>query len=236
MSKLQDNKLKKVFINNFFKTKYFKELNLERYQVRIYDYHQLCFIYKYSPEAMIYSVHKFANMHNFNNSNVKRFFEVRYKETLKQPFHDEQLYYYYAMKIFGFDDVLSVVNDLVIKSKNQILISYYLKDGLFTDNQIDSLKKLDDEKYWFQNYNLILYNDKLYESLEDSINKFLIPEYAKKDSQKNTYKEFYKNNLEKKNEIIRDIYDVNEKIDEYLDLKIEESEDKFEKMMKRELE
>lgn len=235
MSKLEDTKLKKIFINNFFKTKYFKELNLERYQVKRYDYHQLCFIYKFSPEAMIYSVHKFANMSKFNNNNVKKFFEVRYKEILKQPFHDEQLYYYYAIKIFGFDDLLSVVNDLVINSNNQILISYYLKDGLFTDNQINLLKGMNDEKYWFQNYNLILYNDQLYQDLNRSINKFLIPKNATKNSQKNTYKEFYRNNLSNKNEIIRDIHDVNNEIDYYLDLKIQESESKFQEMMQGEL-
>lgn len=231
MSKLEDNKLKKVFINNFFKTKYFKELNLEKYQVKRYDYHQLCFIYKSSPEAMIYSVHKFASMSKFNHSYVKKFFEVRYRETLKQPFHDEQLYYYYAMKIFGFDDVLSMVNEMVINSNNQILISYYLRDGLFIDSQIDLLKGMDNEKYWFQNYNLILYNNELYQNLDSSINKFLIPQNAIKDSQKNTYKEFYRKNLRNKNEIIRDIHDVNDEIDNYLDLKIQESEAKFQEMM-----
>lgn len=53
MSKLKDDKLKKVFINNFFKTKYFQELDLEKFKVKVYDYHQLCFLMKFTPECMI---------------------------------------------------------------------------------------------------------------------------------------------------------------------------------------
>jgi hypothetical protein len=44
MSNLIDDKQRRVFINNFFKTKYFKELNLNKYKFREYSYHQLCFI------------------------------------------------------------------------------------------------------------------------------------------------------------------------------------------------
>lgn len=224
MSQLADNKLKKVFVNNFFKTKYFKELSLKKYQVSKHDYHQLCYIYKTSPESMIYSVYKFAESSKFDNNHVKKFFEVRYREILKQPFHDEQLYYYFAIKIFCFFDILSAEKELVIESKNQILISYYLMDNIFKEDDIDILKKMKDEKYWFQNYNLILYNDGMYRDLEKSIEDFLIPEHAKKDEQKESYRNFYKENLKAKNEIIRSIDNVNKEIGKYLELKIEKSE------------
>ncbi len=228
MSKLEDNKLKRVFVNNFFKTKYFKELDLEKYQVKDYDYHQLCFIFKYSPECMIYSVHKFFEMTKFDNDKVKSFFKVRYREILKEPFNDEQLYYYYAIKVFGFNEILQLVNELVLKSKNQILISYYLKDNLFTEDEVSKLKEMDNEKFWFQNYHLILYRVELYGDLENSVNRYLIPEKATKAIQKETYKDFYIENLMSRKSFVRDILEVNEEIDNYLELKYEESEAQFE--------
>lgn len=122
MSKLKDQKSKKVFINNMFKIKYFRELPLEKYQVKEYDYHQLCFIMKYSPESMIYLADRFSAMDNFDKQKLHRFFSVRYEEILKTNFNEEQLYYYYAIKIFGFEDIISQQKDLVVKSNNQILI------------------------------------------------------------------------------------------------------------------
>lgn len=228
ISKLEDDKLKKVFINNFFKTKYFRDLDLEKYQIKPYDYHQLCFILKFSPEAMLYSVDKFADMSEFCKENVKKFFTIRYKESLKESFNDEQLYYYYAIKIFGFDDILKSFSKLVTNTKNQILISYYLKDNIFDESEIEQLETLLDEKYWFQNYHLILYTDKLYTNLEDSIEKYLIPEMATKLKSKENYKKFYLDNLTSRKPIIRNITDVNEEIKKYLQLKIEESESNFE--------
>ena len=105
-----------------FKIKYFRELPLEKYQVKEYDYHQLCFIMKYSPESMIYLADIFSAMDNFDKQKLHRFFSVRYEEILKTNFNEEQLYYYYAIKIFGFEDIISQQKDLVVKSNNQILI------------------------------------------------------------------------------------------------------------------
>ncbi|NFL56933.1 hypothetical protein FDB79_15480 [Clostridium botulinum] len=228
MSKLEDDKLKKVFINNFFKTKYFRELDLKKYQIKNYDYHQLCFILKFSPESMLYAVDKFITMDEFDRNKVEKFFKIRYREALQQPFNDEQLYYYYAIKMLDFEEILKKSKDLVIKSDNQVLISYYLKDKLFEENDIDLLKENYDEKYWFQNYHLILYSEDLQVNLESSIEKYLIPEMAKKDIQKNNYKTFYYDNIMTKNSIIRDIVDVNAEIKLYLQLKIKESEANFE--------
>jgi hypothetical protein len=230
----EDGKLKKVFINNLFKTKYFRELDLEKFKVKKYDYHQLCFILKYSPEAMLYVVDKFNAMSSFENQKLFKFFQVRYREVLQTQFNEEQLYFYYAIKIFGFTDILDDTQDLVLESNNQLLISYYLKDAIFGSEYIEKLKEFDSEQYWFQNYHLILYTADLKADLENSIEKYLIPKkvylipkIANREIKKRAYMEFYKENINFNNPIIRDIVDVNTEIREYLALRIEESEAEF---------
>ncbi|WP_160674100.1 hypothetical protein [Clostridium sp. C8-1-8] len=240
ISNLNDEKQKKVLINNFFKTRYFRELDLDEYQVKNYDYHQLCFIFKYSPEAMLYSIDKFSEMDRFEKQKVKDFFKIRYKEALKEPFNEEQLYFYYAIKLMGFDDIIKNEKSLVLKSNNQILISYYLKDKEFDENEIEELKQNTDEAYWFQNYHTILYTPELLSDLDTSINKYLMPKNAfnksdddystrkSKSKQRTYYMNFYKRNLKLGNSIIRDIEDATEEIQEYLELKIKEYEEVFE--------
>lgn len=150
MSNLQDDKLKKVLINNLFKTRYFRELDLGKYKIMDYDYHQLCFILKFSPEAMLYSVDKFNEMEGFEKSKLHKFFSIRYKESLQKTYNEEQLYFYYAIKIFGYSDILSENKDAVINSNNQLLISYYLKDNLFKKEEIEQLSKNSHEKIGFR--------------------------------------------------------------------------------------
>nr|WP_319488593.1 hypothetical protein [uncultured Caproiciproducens sp.] len=241
ISKLEDDKLKKVFINNFFKLKYFRELPLEIFQVKNYDYHQLCFILKFSPESMLYAVDKFNLMESFDNRKLYKFLKVRYRESLQEPFNEEQLYFYFAIKILHFTDILTNAKNDVLKSNNQILISYYLKDSMFNAEDINILKSNYDEKYWFQNYHLILYSADLSANLEYSVDKYLIPFYAKdqindklakkekKALQRKSYMDFYTENILQRNSIIRDITDVNAEIEDYLRLKIEESEEAFTK-------
>lgn len=236
MSKLEDDKLKKVFINNVFKIRYFRELPLEKFQVKKYDYHQLCFLLKYSPESMLYATDRFADMEAFDNQKMYRFFQVRYRECLRKNYNEEQLYYFYAISILGFEDILEQFKELVAKSRNQILISYYLKDGLFGQNEIDYLKGLTDENYWFQNYHLILYCPELLSNLDDSIEKYLIPKRIvlplcnkqSKLTKRASYLDFYKMNLANGKTIIRDIPSVKQTIIEYLELRMEESEEAFE--------
>lgn len=228
MSKLEDDKLKTVFINNFFKTRYFMELDLEKYQVKRFDYHQLCFIMKFSPEVMLYAAKKFSLMSNFDSRRLYKFFKVRYSESLQGSFNEEQLYHYYAIKMFGFTDILEEMKDAVLKSNNQILISYYLKDGIFSDQDKNVLKENTDEKYWFQNYHLILHSDSLLNDLENSIRRYLIPTKANKEKQKESYMSFYKENLGMGNSIIRDFGEVDNEIQDYLLQRIEEGEAAFE--------
>lgn len=228
MSKLSDNKLKKVFINNFFKTSYFQELDLDKYEIRNYDYHQLCFIFKFSPESMLYAINKFNEKDDFVDSELlKKFFFVRYREALESTFYEEQLYFYFAIKILGFDEILDNFKELVIETKNQILISYYLKDMAFTEVELNRLKENDDEEYWFQSYHLILYCDEMKENIDENINKYLMPKCAKKDRQKESYIDFYKINLENNIPIIRNIESTYDEIKEYLNLKIQESRENF---------
>lgn len=228
ISQLEDDKHKRSLINNFFKTRYFRELDLEKYQIKNYDYHQLCFLFKYSPEVLLYCIDKFNDMTRFNKLKVHEFFKIRYKGALKERFNDEQLYFYYAVKGLGFTDILIETKELVLESDNQILISYYLEDRIFEEQDIDTLREKDDEMYWFQNYHLILYSEELKANIEDSINKYLIPIEVTKDRQKQSYMKFYKENLEAGIPIIRDITGVNEEIKDYLRLKVEESEAAFE--------
>lgn len=230
MSKLEDDKLKRVFINNFFKTKYFRELDLSLFKIKNYDYHQLCFLFKISPECLLYAIDKLLELDDFNKDKIKKFIKVRYQESLKYSFNDEQLYYFYAIKILGFGDILKENTSLVVKSENQVLISYYLRESLFNSFEIDLLKEKVDEEYWFQNYHLILYTEDLKEDLINSIKTYLIPQRVK--GQKSLpkiqkYEDFYKINLENNISIINDIEDVRLEIIKYLELKIKESKANF---------
>lgn len=150
------------------------------------------------------------------------FFEVRYKESLKKDFNEEQLYYFYAMKLWGFDDVLRQQNELVTYSRNQVLISYYLMENWFLMEQVEKLKQQKDEELWFQSYHLILYTQELFNNMDSSIDEYLLPNFAKKEVQKNAYREFYKKNLQAKNSIVLSIDEVNEKLHDYLDIRFEE--------------
>ena len=77
ISQLNDDKQKRVFINNFFKTKYFRTLDLENFIVKDYDYHQLCHIFRTSPESLLYCIDKFSRMTNFEKNIVHKFFKSK---------------------------------------------------------------------------------------------------------------------------------------------------------------
>ncbi len=236
ISKLDDDKLKRIFINNVFKIRYYRELPLEKFQVKEYDYHQLCFLLKFSPEAMLYAIDRFSEMVSFRKEKLHHFFQIRYRESLRKDYNEEQLYYFYAVSLFKYEDILEENKALVVKSNNQVLISYYLRNNLFGQEEISYLKNLTDEKYWFQNYHLILYNPELMSNIEDSIEQFLIPKKIllplcnkkNKQDKREAYMEFYKTNLENGKAMIRDIPHIKETISEYLRLRMEESEERFE--------
>ncbi|MGL4949544.1 MAG: hypothetical protein ACRC5M_04105 [Anaeroplasmataceae bacterium] len=227
ISNLDDTKLKKVFINNFFKTKYFRELDSEMYLLKNYDYHQLCFLFKTAPESLLYSIDKFCDFPNFDKAKLLKFMRVRYKESLKSAFNDEQLYYYYAIKNLDFTDILNETTQLVLNSENQVLISYYLKESLFNEDQIVLLKSKTGEEYWFQNYHLILYYMNSPTDLTNNINLYLLPQQVKSlnsQPKKDKYINFYKDNLSSNISIINELSNITATINDYLNLKFQESE------------
>lgn len=223
-SLLEDDKLRRILINGFFRTKYFrKDIDLSKYAFKDYDIHQLCFLFKLSPECLLYVADRFMEISNFEANKFKQFFEVRYKESLKKDFHEEQIYYFYAMKLWGLDEILKSQTKLVIHSKNQVLISYYLIEGWFDSEQIAGLKQQKSEELWFQNYHLIMYTQELFENLDNSIDEYLLPNFAKKDAQKNAYRDFYRNNLQAKKAMVISVDAVCEELHEYLDIRFEEA-------------
>lgn len=227
MSNLKDDKLRRIFLNTFFKSTYFYELNIEKHFIEQYNYHQLCYIFKIAPETLIYSINKFKYFKIFSNELFKKFLKVRYIERLKKPYHEEQLYYYYTIKVLGFDSLLKETKDNVLKTNNQVLISYYLKDLIFNEEEINKLKEKKAEEYWFQNYHLILFSD-LKDNLENSIAEYLMPTKCKCNSKSyNNYMEFYKKNLESEKCIVNDIENITKNISTYMKRKVGERRDVF---------
>lgn len=231
LSGLQDEKSKRSFIVNFFKTKHFQSCDYSKYKVCSYDLHQFFFLIKHAPESLLYVSGVINTIDDIkNNPNTKAFLKARYKESLKQELHDVQLYFYYAIKKMNFNDIIEEMSDLVLKSQNQVLIAYYLKDSVFTDGQVYFLKTLEGEEYWFQNYHLILYTPSLKSDLSHNIKKYLIPKRLSvkpNQTRENRYYSFYNENLQNGRSMLREIRDVSDCIEEYLELRYEETAEEF---------
>lgn len=193
--------------------------------------HQLFFLIKYAPECLLYISHIISDISDIvNNPNTKEFFSARYEESLKHDLNDEQLYYYYAIKCMDYNEIISDATDEVLKSQNQILISYYLKEGLFSESQKSSLKVLEGEEYWFQNYHLILYTPAMMGDLDVNIKKYLVPKRLKvkpNSVKEMRYCSFYKTNLQNGNALINDIATTTTNITDYLELRYEETAEEF---------
>ncbi len=235
LSGLQDEKSKRGLITNFFKTNHFQTCDYSDYEIRSYDLHQLFFLIKSAPESLLYVAHIFNGIVDIkDNSKTKAFLSARYREALKGELHDVQLYYYYALKVLGYDDVIQEMHGLILGSENQVLVAYYLKDALLEDSQIDSLKLLDGEDYWFQNYHLILYSPTLRADLDNSIKKYLLPKHiqetrdlTQKQTRENRYLEFYRDNIRNNHALINEIEDVTTSIEEYLNMRYLETAEEF---------
>lgn len=220
ISAINDEKNKVSFVNHFFKTEKFKEENFEDYSIAEYDYHQLCFLMKLSPEMLLYTVNKINNTRNFSVEKLKKFLCVRYEESLKDVLHDEQIYYFYAIKKLFSDMDLRPTANSVLKTDNQVLISYYLKYDLFSDEQVELLKGKKEEQFWLQNYHLILFKLS-YDDLEENIKKYLIPKQANNLNKIKRFMDFYKSNLSNQVSFITDIENVEENVNIYLETRIE---------------
>lgn len=227
LSTLQDERSKRSFIINFFKTKHFQSRDYANYKICSYDLHQLFFLIKFAPESLLYISHIINTISDIkDNLKTKEFLAARYKDALKHELHDMQLYFYYAIKVLGFDDIIQDTTSLVLKSQNQVLVAYYLKDENFSEEQISSLKIMENEEYWFQNYHLILYTPSLNDNLDASIRKYLIPErlsHRSNPTKENRYYSFYYDNLHNRHAVIRDISSVTASIRDYLELRSQET-------------
>jgi hypothetical protein len=215
MSNLNEDKLKRTFLNTFFKSTFFQGLDIEKFEIEDFNCHQLCYIFKFSPETMLYSINHFRRIGYFSGEKFKMFLKVRYNDILSKSYNEEQLYYYYTIKVLGFDSLLEETADKVAESNNQLLVSYYLKDSLFKPEHISKLKLKKEERFWFQNYHLILYSD-LSKDLKNSISEYLIPAYASKERQKKSYIQFYKTNLESNICLVKSIKSIRESINGYM--------------------
>ncbi|MCQ2081302.1 MAG: hypothetical protein MJZ11_06555 [Lachnospiraceae bacterium] len=231
LSGLQDEKSKRNFIINFFKTKHFQSCDYSKYKVCSYDLHQLFFLIKYAPESLLYVSEVICKTEEIKaNPNTKNFLKARYEESLKQELHDVQLYFYYAIKKMNFNDIIEGMSDLVLKTQNQVLIAYYLKEKVFNEEQLSSLKVFEGEEYWFQNYHLILYTPSLKSNLNLNIKKYLIPKRLSlkpNQTRENRYYSFYYENLQNGHSMLRDINDVSDSIKEYLELRYMETAEEF---------
>ncbi|WP_394857210.1 RNA-dependent RNA polymerase family protein [Clostridium paraputrificum] len=235
MTNLKDDKQRKIFLTTFFKSTYFNELDIFKYEIEEYNFHQICYMYRFCPEIILYSINKFKYFSCFISEDFKKFLQVRYKNVLETSYNEEQLYYYYAIKVLKLDFILKDNAEIVSRSNNQVLISYYLKDNLFDGDIIEKLKSKKSEKYWFQNYHLILYSDLNNKAKEEVIREYLMPESIRNNPnnkekiklKQRTYVEFYKKNLELKIPLINDTCQIEEKVEEYINLKIEERKSVF---------
>ena len=231
VSGLSDIKSKRSFITNFFKTKHFQTCDFSKYKLYPHDLHQLFFLIKMSPESLLYLAHFMNSISDIkDNIDTKSFMKARYEESLRRELHDVQLYFYYAISILGYSDIISATSDLVVQSQNQVLIAYYLKDDIFSDSQVTTLKLIEGEEYWFQNYHLILYNSSLRADLNTNIKKYLVPKRLfthPNASRERRYYTFYFNNLQNGKALINDIADVYSSIYQYLDKRYEETAVEF---------
>lgn len=218
-SKLYNYKLEKVFINNFFKSTYFYQLEWSRYDLQDFSCHQLFSLFKFSPEILLYTIEKFKIYDNFK-SKIYNFLKIRFKKSLHQNYYEEQLYYYYAISSLGYDDILIDNKELVLASTNQILKSYYIFDNYFDENLEELLIKNEDA--WFVNYHCLL-KQSFFRDIEDcEIESFLLPKNAKKQSQKLTYLNFYKENLKNNIWFINSYEEITSSVNDYIEKKIEE--------------
>jgi hypothetical protein len=117
-----------------------------------------------------------------------------------------------------------MLNKKVLDSKNYILISYYIINNMFDSNELDIIKAYTDESYWLVYYYLILNDATLYSDLDNSIQHYLIPKNAKRQDIKDAYKNFYKDNLDSKKEILVSLDNVVDYIDLYFEEKYKKEE------------
>lgn len=226
LDKLDDYRKKRVFIVNFFKSAFFRIIDFSDTYLNKYNYHQILYLIKEFPEISLYIDNILDSFEEFKSIEFINKIINFYNKSLSLNYHDEQLYLYYLLyKLSATEKVKNEeMNMKVLDSKNYILISYYIANGMFNTNQINIIKGYDDESYWLVYYYLILNDQNLFNDLENSIKKYLIPQSAKSDDVKNAYKDFYMDNLIVKNDILVPLENVINNVETYFNEKHKKEE------------
>ncbi len=218
LSQISEIKYKRIFLANFFKTYYFNDLDAELYTLSNSDFNYICYIYKLMPEAILYSLPKLLEINGFNHRKFKEFILSRFENSLQNQKQEEQVYFYYAIKMSGLAEELKQFNTLVLQSNNQILISYFVLDKIISKEEYKNQFSPFCEKQWLQNYHYVLVYD------DEDIN-ILIPEYARKDKIRKNYFDFYEFNLKNKISILRTMEEVTKGVKKFVEDKIESYEE-----------
>lgn len=213
LGQISELKYKRIFLANFFKTYYFVNLEPQKYVLSKSDMNYICYIYKLMPEAILYSLHKIKEIEGFDTDKFKDFVIARFNASLNGERQEEQVYFYYAVKLCGFDSELLRFKEKVLRTENQILISYYICDGLITKEDYQKYIDNHSESEWLQNYHYLLKYDK-------SNTAILIPEIVKKENQKKSYTDFYKLNLDNDIPIVKPICQVTGDIERFLKIRL----------------
>ncbi len=214
LSQIKELKFKRIFLANFFKTYYFHSLKPELYILSASDFNYICYIYKLMPETILYSLDKIKKIENFNLRLFRDFVFSRFKSSLQTEKLEEQVYFYYAIKECGYDDGLASFKEMVLNSKNQILISYFLIDRLLAKSEYQRFISTPNENEWLQNYHYLLIYDK-------SRIDILAPEKAKGNKKEKSYLDFYKLNLDSDIPFVKPISKIATDIDKFVQKKID---------------
>ena len=166
------------------------------------------------PETILYSLPTIMRMKGFNRSTFRDFVLARFNAVLHTERQEEQVYFYYAIKLCKLDFMLGRFKEAVLHSGNQILISYFILDNIISEADYQDEISHPQESKWLQNYHYLLVHDK-------SKIDVLLPVNAKKFRQKQSYYDFYRRNLESNIPILRPISEIDGAIKIFLAKKIE---------------
>lgn len=198
-SKLNNKKLEAIFINGFFKSTFFVDLDTKKYTFDTTDLHKVLFLYREHPESILYTIHKFAHTENFKKY-AKMHLNRMFVNSLNDSFKEEQTYYFYALQfVYGLEFITPELLSKIIQSDNQILISYLIGYELY-DNEIDRLLS-NEEDHWFLNYHIILRKFiKDNKNVDDLVLNYLIPKPGgnQKNQKRKTYIDFFSNAIDLK--------------------------------------
>lgn len=213
LSQISELKYKRIFLANFFKTYYFNSLKPELYKLSESDFNYICYIYKVMPETILYSLNKVKTIFGFDNKIFRDFVFSRFNSSLQTEKFEEQVYFYFAIKVCGYDDGLIEFKKIVLNSKNQLLISYFLLDKIISKDEYQSFLSKPKESEWLQNYHYLLVYDKVNIDL-------IIPDKAKGNKKQKSYMDFYKFNLDSDISLLKPVEKIVSDIDKFIQIKI----------------